>query len=50
MKQQIRIFVSMEENKFTTWQIVNLEMKKKGPTGQSRQLQHHMLPIAMYLL
>ena len=28
MKYHIRIFVTMEETKFTTGQIVNLEMKK----------------------
>ena len=28
MKYQIRIFVTIEETKFTTWQVVNPEMKK----------------------
>ena len=41
MKNQIRIFVTVGETKFTlftTWQIVNFEMKKKSQICQIRLL------------
>ena len=36
MKYQIQIFATMEENKLTTWQIVNLEMKHFKPVNAFR--------------
>ena len=47
MKKQIRIFLTMEEKKITTWQIVNFKIKIKQV--KLVDFATSMLQIALYL-
>ena len=48
MKMQIQIFLTMEEKKNMTWQIVNYKIQKKQ--GKPVEIATSMLQTALYLL